>query len=209
MTLDDAMDTNAIQEMDNLVVHPWDNLQDAGRNRRTIIEKAQRAEIPLVLFNKEATEAGVMQIYDQVWYVGTNSAESGIIQGEMMVADWQANPEWDRNGEISVYDKEGRKWGIVPFITSYRTECYWQVDVTHFRPLLAGKTRFEVRAGTTFYKNRGYMMSVSLDFYHGKPPLEPYRSLSRRLLTSFLTPTSVTNSLFVKCLKGASRTSLA
>ena len=41
MTLDDAMDTNAIQEMDNLVVHPWDNLQDAGRNRRTIIEKAE------------------------------------------------------------------------------------------------------------------------------------------------------------------------
>jgi len=83
--------------------------------------------------------------------------------------------EWDRNGEVSILDAEGNKLGIVPFITSYRTECFWQVDVTHFRPWLAGKTKFEVRAGTNFYKNRGYMMSVDLDFYHGRPELEPYR----------------------------------
>ncbi|MBU1020428.1 MAG: substrate-binding domain-containing protein, partial [Firmicutes bacterium] len=52
-----------------------------------------------ILFNKEATEAGVMGTYDKVWYVGTNSAEAGIIQGEMMVADWQANPAWDLNSD--------------------------------------------------------------------------------------------------------------
>ncbi|MHC4956525.1 MAG: peptide-N-glycosidase F-related protein, partial [Planctomycetota bacterium] len=86
--------------------------------------------------------------------------------------DWD---EWDRNGEISVFDKDGKKRGIVPFITSYRTECHWKVDVTHFRPWLSDKTKFEVRAGTTFYKNRGYMMSVSLDYYHGRPELEAYR----------------------------------
>jgi len=87
-------------------------------------------------------------------------------------SDWD---EWDRNGEVSLFDADGLKLGIVPFITSYRTECHWKVDVTHFRPWLAGKRRFEVRAGTHFYKNRGYMMSVSLDFYHGRPELEPYR----------------------------------
>ena len=82
--------------------------------------------------------------------------------------------EWDRNGEVSIFDGE-RKLGIVPFITSYRTECHWEVDVTHFRPLLVGKRRFEIQAGTTFYKNRGYMMSVALDFHHGTPEFEPYR----------------------------------
>ncbi len=82
--------------------------------------------------------------------------------------------EWDRNGEVSIWDKDGNKVGIVPFITSYRTECHWEVDVTHFRPWLTGKTKFEICAGTKFYKNRGYMMSVSLDFYHGTPELEPY-----------------------------------
>ena len=85
--------------------------------------------------------------------------------------DWD---EWDRNGEISLFDDEGRKLGIVPFITSYRTECHWKVDVTHFRPWLTGKRKFEIRAGTNFYKNRGYMMSASLDFHHGMPKLEPY-----------------------------------
>jgi hypothetical protein len=83
--------------------------------------------------------------------------------------------EWDRNGEVSVFDDSGRKLGIVPFITSYRTPCHWVVDVTPFRPLLAGKRRFEVAAGTDFYKNRGYLMSVSLDFHHGTPDPEPFR----------------------------------
>ncbi|HVG93328.1 MAG TPA: peptide-N-glycosidase F-related protein [Planctomycetota bacterium] len=83
--------------------------------------------------------------------------------------------EWDRNGEISVLDDDGRKLGIVPFITSYRTPCHWEVDVTHFRPLLSGKRTIEIAAGTTFYKNRGYLMSVSLDYFHGMPDLDPYR----------------------------------
>ena len=43
-----------------------------------------------------------MSSYDKVWYVGTNSAESGIIQGEMMVNDWKANPDWDKNGDGTV-----------------------------------------------------------------------------------------------------------
>ena len=81
--------------------------------------------------------------------------------------------EWDRNGEVSIFDAEGVKRGIVPFITSYRTPCHWKVDVTHFRPYLSGKTKFEIAAGTTFYKNRGYLMSVSLDFHHGTSKTVP------------------------------------
>lgn len=95
--LNDQVDIFITRNVDVLAI----NLVDPA-SARTIIEKAMRAEIPLVLFNKEATEAGVMQLYDQVWYVGTNSAESGIIQGEMMVADWRANPEWDKNGDGTV-----------------------------------------------------------------------------------------------------------
>ena len=90
--------------------------------------------------------------------------------------DWD---EWDRNGHLYLIDDDGEKWDLVPFITSYRRECHWEVDVTHFRPWLTGKKRFEIFAGTTFYKNRGYMMSVTLDYYHGESKigdevLEPY-----------------------------------
>jgi hypothetical protein len=67
------------------------------------------------------------------------------------------------------------KHDIVPFITSYRTPCHWEVDVTHFRPWLAGRVKFEIAVATTHDENRGYMMSASLDFYHGTPALEPYR----------------------------------
>lgn len=88
--------------------------------------------------------------------------------------------EWDRNGDISIWDAQGEQHVIVPFITSYRTQCHWVVDVTAFRPYLADRTRFEIRAGTTFYKNRGYEMSVALDYHHALPAdeavaLEPYR----------------------------------
>lgn len=92
--LNDQVDVFLTKGVDVLAI----NLVDPA-SARSIIEKAQAADTPLVLFNKEATEAGVMDIYDKVWYVGTDSAESGIIQGEMMVADWQDNPDWDRNGD--------------------------------------------------------------------------------------------------------------
>ncbi len=75
---------------------------------------------------------------------------------------------------ISIQDDEGVWRGIMPFITSYRTECHRKVDVTHVRPHMTGKRKIRIAAGTTFYKNRGYMMSVSLDFHHGTPKLEPH-----------------------------------
>ena len=90
--LNDQVDVFITKGVDVLAI----NLVDPA-SASTIIGKAKKAGIPLILFNKEATEAGAMTSYDKVWYVGTNSAESGIIQGEMMVADWKAHPEWDKN----------------------------------------------------------------------------------------------------------------
>ncbi len=92
--LNDQIDVFITKGVDVLAI----NLVDPA-SASSIIEKAKKADIPLILFNKEATEAGIMQSYDKVWYVGTNSAESGIIQGQMMVNDWKANPDWDKNGD--------------------------------------------------------------------------------------------------------------
>ncbi len=95
--LNDQVDIFITKKVDVLAI----NLVDPAA-ASAIIEKAKKANIPLILFNKEATEDGVMKSYDKVWYVGTNSAESGVIQGEMMVADWKANPAWDKNGDGKV-----------------------------------------------------------------------------------------------------------
>jgi methyl-galactoside transport system substrate-binding protein len=90
--LNDQVDIFITKKVDVLAI----NLCDPAA-APAIIAKAKKAGIPLVLFNKEATTPGAMASYDKVWYVGTNSAESGIIQGKMMVNDWKANPSWDKN----------------------------------------------------------------------------------------------------------------
>lgn len=95
-TLNNQIDTFITQGVSVLVI----NLVDPAAAGE-VINKASAAGIPLVLFNKEATD-GSMTSYDKVWYVGTNSAESGIIQGEMMAADIAANPEWDKNGDGTI-----------------------------------------------------------------------------------------------------------
>ncbi|MDX9898831.1 MAG: galactose ABC transporter substrate-binding protein [Spirochaetia bacterium] len=92
--LNDQVDVFITKKVSVLAI----NLVDPA-SAKSIIAKAKSAGIPLILFNKEPTEAGAMASYDKVWYVGTNSAESGIIQGQMMVSDWKANPSWDKNGD--------------------------------------------------------------------------------------------------------------
>ncbi len=93
-TLNNQVDTFITKGVDVLAI----NLVDPAA-AATIIAKAKDADIPLILFNKESTVAGAMDTYDKVWYVGTDSAEAGIIQGEMMVAAWQANASWDLNSD--------------------------------------------------------------------------------------------------------------
>lgn len=62
----------------------------------SIISKAQAAKLPVVFFNKEPS-AEAMKSYDKAWYVGTTSAESGIIQGKIVADSWKANAKFDKN----------------------------------------------------------------------------------------------------------------
>ena len=62
----------------------------------TIINKAKANDVPVVFFNKEPNEKA-MASYDKVYYVGTDSKESGVKQGELIEKHWKANPGWDLN----------------------------------------------------------------------------------------------------------------
>ncbi|HAT4274848.1 TPA: galactose/glucose ABC transporter substrate-binding protein MglB [Clostridium perfringens] len=90
-----------IEQVDTMIAKGVDilaiNLVDP-KSAPTVIDKAKADNLPVVFFNKEPDEA-VMQSYDKAWYVGTTSEESGIIQGEVMVEGWKANPAWDKNGD--------------------------------------------------------------------------------------------------------------
>jgi len=64
---------------------------------KTIIEKAKVDKLPVVFFNKEPREADIKS-YDQAYYVGTDSKESGIIQGELIAKQWaEKSGDWDLN----------------------------------------------------------------------------------------------------------------
>lgn len=67
----------------------------------TVVAKARAQNVPVVFFNKEPS-AKVMESYDKAYYVGTDSKESGIIQGQLIVKQWKENPGWDLNkdGEL-------------------------------------------------------------------------------------------------------------
>ncbi len=62
----------------------------------TVIEKVKSKEIPVVFFNKEPDKAD-LESYDKAYYVGTTSAESGVMEGEIIAESWKANPDWDKN----------------------------------------------------------------------------------------------------------------
>ncbi|MGV8981781.1 galactose ABC transporter substrate-binding protein [Clostridium sp.] len=78
------------------------NLVDPKAARAVII-KAREANLPVIFFNKEP-DASVLNSYDKAWFVGTDSKESGILQGKMIVDLWNENKnKWDKNkdGKLS------------------------------------------------------------------------------------------------------------
>jgi len=68
-------------------------------------------------------------------------------------ADWE---KWDQSGHLYIVDSNGDRHDIVQFITSFRTPCHWKVDVTHFRPWLAGKVKFGIETGTSSGRLRAH-----------------------------------------------------
>lgn len=61
-----------------------------------VIQKARGNDIPVVFYNKEPSRKD-LDSYDKAYYVGTDSKESGIIQGELIAKHWKAHPDWDLN----------------------------------------------------------------------------------------------------------------
>jgi methyl-galactoside transport system substrate-binding protein len=102
LMLNDSQNDQAkqIEQIDTLIAKGAKalaiNLVDP-KAAQTVIDKAKAKNIPVIFFNKEP-DANVLASYDKAYYVGTNSAESGIIQGEIIAKAWEANKEqYDKN----------------------------------------------------------------------------------------------------------------
>jgi methyl-galactoside transport system substrate-binding protein len=87
----DKVDLFIAKKVKALAINPVDRTA-AG----VMLEKAKKANIPIVFFNKEPL-ADDMKKWDKVYYVGAKAEESGIMEGELVANYWKAHPEADKN----------------------------------------------------------------------------------------------------------------
>ena len=63
-----------------------------------IIDLARQKNVPVIFFNREPVE-GDLDRWDHLYYVGTDAAQAGKLQGEIAAKAFRENPEYDRNGD--------------------------------------------------------------------------------------------------------------
>ena len=64
-----------------------------------IIDKAQAAGVPVIFFNREPVEEDLMR-WEGAYYVGRDGAQSGLLQGGIVLDAWRQDPEaLDRSGD--------------------------------------------------------------------------------------------------------------
>ncbi|MCT8977835.1 galactose/glucose ABC transporter substrate-binding protein MglB [Clostridium sp. CX1] len=90
-TQNDKVDLFITKKVKSLEINPVDRTA-AG----VIIDKAQKANIPVVFFNREPLPED-MKKWDKVYYVGAKAEQSGTMQGELIAKYWKAHPEADKN----------------------------------------------------------------------------------------------------------------
>lgn len=102
-TQNDQIDTFITQKYDVIAVNMVDRTAAS-----VIIDKAKKANIPVVFFNREPVKEDMAK-WDKMFYVGAKAEESGTMQGQIIADYWKKHPEADRNkdGKIQYVMLEG------------------------------------------------------------------------------------------------------
>ncbi len=87
----DQIDQFIVQGMQTLAI----NMVDPSAVS-VLIGKAQKKNLPLVLFNREPVAADMAK-YAKAYYVGAKAQESGTMEGDIVADYWKANPAADLN----------------------------------------------------------------------------------------------------------------
>ncbi|OPJ60912.1 galactose ABC transporter substrate-binding protein [Clostridium chromiireducens] len=91
-TLDVLLEKN---NMDLLLV----NLVDTN-STRDVINKIKEKNIPGILFNREPVSIEAIKSYNKSYYIGTEVAEAGVLQGKVITNAWNSNePPIDKNND--------------------------------------------------------------------------------------------------------------
>lgn len=95
-TQNDQLDVMIEKGVDVLAVNMVDAKAAAG-----VVEKAKAAGIPTVFFNREP-DTDVIASYDKAVFIGTNAADAGKMQGDLVKKIFDNNPAYDLNGDGKV-----------------------------------------------------------------------------------------------------------
>jgi hypothetical protein len=79
---------------------------------------------------------------------------------------------WDRVISFLAPDEQGRRLQILRGITPFGKPYTWHADVTDYQSILRGRRKMAVVIGTWV---KGWLVDMTLDYYWGKPDLEPFR----------------------------------
>jgi methyl-galactoside transport system substrate-binding protein len=90
-TQNDQLDVMIEKKLDGLIVNMVDAQAAAG-----VLAKIKAAGIPVVFFNREP-DLAVLKTYDKACFVGTNAADAGKMQGDIIKQFWTDHPEYDLN----------------------------------------------------------------------------------------------------------------
>lgn len=116
----------------------------------SIVDEAKKADIPVVFFNREP-DLNTLKLYNKACFVGTNTREAGVLQGQLIAELWKKHPGFDRNGdgkfqyvmfqgnadnpeaiartEYSI--KEARALGVDMQQLGQTNVCNWDADLAH------------------------------------------------------------------------------
>ena len=93
--------SNQNDQVDNFISRSYDvicvNMVDRTV-AAVIIDKAKRADIPVVFFNREPVEADI-RMWDRAYYVGRDANESGIMQGQIILHALKKDAGIGRSGD--------------------------------------------------------------------------------------------------------------
>lgn len=95
-TQNDQLDVMIEKGVDVLCV----NMVDA-KAAQGVADKAKEAGIPTIFFNREP-DTEVIKSYDKSIFIGTNAADAGKMQGDIIKDLFDAHPEYDLNGDGAI-----------------------------------------------------------------------------------------------------------
>lgn len=87
------------------------------RELEDVINKVKPYDVPIIIFNREPPTMDSIKSYPKALYVGTDSKQSGIMQGKILIDEWNKNKEFvDRNNDniMQYVMLQGERYNMVP-----------------------------------------------------------------------------------------------